>query len=254
MTSPVFYVDPSALADLKPGSFVALSGEEGHHAKNVKRLSVGEPVDVADGQGLRAGGVVDSVLPDGLRIRVENIVQESRTPELFLVQALAKGDRDLMAIEMATEAGVAGVIPWQADRSIVRWKGERARKAHSKWNNTLSAAAKQSRRALIPTAYDLHTSKQLTQMISEVIAEDAIVLILHEQGSQQLTSVLASLDKQQIKEIYLVVGPEGGITPEELDAFTNAGARITLLGREVLRSSTAGLAALTAVNIAVKHW
>ncbi|MFJ3030743.1 16S rRNA (uracil(1498)-N(3))-methyltransferase [Rothia terrae] len=254
MTSPVFYVEPSELSKVEVGSFIALTGEEGHHARNVKRLSSGESVDIADGEGMRAVGVVESVLPEGLSIRVIEMAHESRSPRLYLVQALAKGDRDIMAIEMATEVGVAGVIPWQADRSIVRWKGERAKKAHAKWQNVVSAAAKQSRRSLIPTVYDLHTSKQLTQTIAEVTGENAAVFILHEQGNQQLTSVLADTNLSSTEEIYVMVGPEGGISPEELDAFVQAGAQVTLLGQEVLRSSTAGLAALSAVNIAVKHW
>ncbi|MBM7050527.1 MULTISPECIES: 16S rRNA (uracil(1498)-N(3))-methyltransferase [unclassified Rothia (in: high G+C Gram-positive bacteria)] len=254
MTAPIFYPDDLDVGELAVGDTVTLTGDEGHHAKNVKRLSVGEAIDIADGCGTRLVGEVAQVIPEGLAVRIRAITQEAKATGIYLVQALAKNDRDLMAIEMATELGAVGIVPWSADRSIVRWKGERASKSYAKWQKTVQAAAKQSRRALIPTVYDLHSSKQLAQMVAEVTSEGAAVFILHEQGNQRLTDHLRVLDVAQVPEVYVVVGPEGGISDAEVDALVAAGASVGLLGTEVLRSSTAGAAALSALNLWSKAW
>ncbi len=176
------------------------------------------------------------------------------------MQALAKDGRDLLAIETATELGVYGVLPWSADRSIVRWKGERASKAHTKWQNTVTAAAKQSRRALIPEVYDLYSTTDLVELIEEVAGEgseqSAAVFILHEQATERLSALARKLVEAENlpEEIYLLVGPEGGISDREVQLFTDAGAKLALLGDEVLRSSTAGSAAMCTLNVVLGRW
>ncbi|MBS6434592.1 MAG: 16S rRNA (uracil(1498)-N(3))-methyltransferase, partial [Rothia mucilaginosa] len=173
-------------------------------------------------------------------------------------QALAKDGRDLLAIETATELGVYGVLPWSADRSIVRWKGERASKAHTKWQNTVTAAAKQSRRALIPEVYDLYSTADLVELIEEVAGSEqsAAVFILHEQATERLSALARKLVEAENlpEEIYLLVGPEGGISDREVQLFTEAGAHLALLGDEVLRSSTAGSAAMCTLNVVLGRW
>ena len=178
MSAPVFYIAPQEFDPLTPGTDFELTGPEGHHAK-VKRVENGERIDLADGQGRRALGTVEATTAGGIRVRISEIQHDKNPLEVYVVQALAKDGRDVQAIETATELGATGVVPWGADRSIVRWKGERAAKAHTKWRNTVVAAAKQSRRSRIPTVYDLHSTPELAELIAEVRAQGAAVFIPH---------------------------------------------------------------------------
>ena len=255
MSAPIFYISAEEYETLTPGASFELDGPEGKHAL-VKRMEVGESIDLGDGTGRRAVGTVHSLTDHGVIVRVEQLREERTSPRIYLVQALAKDGRDLLAIETATELGVYGVLPWSADRSIVRWKGERAAKAHTKWQNTVTAAAKQSRRALIPEVYDLYSTTDLVELIEEVTGQGSDVFILHEQATERLSAQAAKLagGENLPEEIYLLVGPEGGISDREVQLFTDAGAQLALLGDEVLRSSTAGSAAMCTLNVVLGRW
>ena len=257
MSAPIFYISAEEYETLTPGASFELDGPEGKHAL-VKRMEVGESIDLGDGTGRRAVGTVHSLTDRGVIVRVEQLREEHTSPRIYLVQALAKDGRDLLAIETATELGVYGVLPWSADRSIVRWKGERATKAHTKWQNTVTAAAKQSRRALIPEVYDLYSTTDLVELIEEVTGDEqsAAVFILHEQATERLSALARKLVEAENlpEEIYLLVGPEGGISDREVQLFTEAGAHLALLGDEVLRSSTAGSAAMCTLNVVLGRW
>ena len=255
MSAPIFYISAEEYETLTPGASFELDGPEGKHAL-VKRMEVGESIDLGDGTGRRAVGTVHSLTDRGVIVRVEQLREERTSPRIYLVQALAKDGRDLLAIETATELGVYGVLPWSADRSIVRWKGERASKAHTKWQNTVTAAAKQSRRALIPEVYDLYSTTDLVELIEEVTGQGSAVFILHEQATERLSALARTLVEAENlpEEIYLLVGPEGGISDREVQLFTEAGAQLALLGDEVLRSSTAGSAAMCTLNVVLGRW
>lgn len=255
MSAPIFYISAEEYETLTPGASFELDGPEGKHAL-VKRMEVGESIDLGDGTGRRAVGTVHSLTDRGVIVRVEQLREERPSPRIYLVQALAKDGRDLLAIETATELGVYGVLPWSADRSIVRWKGERASKAHTKWQNTVTAAAKQSRRALIPEVYDLYSTADLVELIKEVTGQGSAVFILHEQATERLSALARTLVEAENlpEEIYLLVGPEGGISDREVQLFTEAGAQLALLGDEVLRSSTAGSAAMCTLNVVLGRW
>ena len=255
MSAPIFYISAEEYETLTPGASFELDGPEGKHAL-VKRMEVGESIDLGDGTGRRAVGTVHSLTDRGVIVRVEQLREERSVPSIYLVQALAKDGRDLLAIETATELGVYGVLPWSADRSIVRWKGERAAKAHTKWQNTVTAAAKQSRRALIPEVYDLYSTTDLVELIEEVTGQGSAVFILHEQATERLSAQAAKLagGENLPEEIYRLVGPEGGISDREVQLFTEAGAHLALLGDEVLRSSTAGSAAMCTLNVVLGRW
>lgn len=255
MSAPIFYISTEEYDALTPGATCALGGSEGKHAL-VKRLELGERIDLGDGTGRRALGTVASINADGVSVQMQELREERSVPSIYLVQALAKDGRDLLAIETATELGVYGVLPWSADRSIVRWKGERAAKAHTKWQNTVTAAAKQSRRALIPEVYDLYSTTDLVELIKEVTGQGSAVFILHEQATERLSAQAAKLagGENLPEEIYLLVGPEGGISDREVQLFTEAGAHLALLGDEVLRSSTAGSAAMCTLNVVLGRW
>lgn len=253
MTRPVFYIRPEELEALSPGKGFELSGPEGHHAKNVKRIAVGESVDLVDGEGRRVVGTVSAVTPEGLDLLVESQITEDPDARIVLVQALAKGDRDLLAVEMATELGVSGIVPWQAQRSIVRWKADRAAKAHGKWVKTVEAAAKQARRSRVPHVASLHTTRQL----AAALEPDDRMFVLHEEAAEPLIEAAKPASHEDSSgqgRVFLVVGPEGGIGAEELEVLEAAGAMPVRLGPEVLRSSTAGAAALSALNVIRGRW
>lgn len=239
MTAPLFLVPAGSLAG-HPAT-VRLDGPEGRHAADVQRLGVGEEVLLSDGAGYAASCTVVQAHRGALDLTVEEVreVPEPQ-PRFVLVQALAKGDRDLMAVEAATELDVDEVLPWQADRSIVRWRAERADKAHRKWEQTVLAATKQARRTRVPAVGALVTRHTLTARVNDA----ALALVLHEEA----TEALADVELPEAGEVLLVVGPEGGVSPEELAALTAAGARPVRLGTTVLRTSTAGPAALAVLN------
>lgn len=246
MTAPLFWVDAGALAGAVPGSSVLVEGAEARHAVTVRRIAVGEQVIVADGDGAAIVGDVESADPAALVVRVEARRDEpAPTLRLVIVQALAKGGRDESAVEAATELGIDEVIPWEAERSIVRWKGPKVAKAHQKWVNVVVAAAKQSRRARTPEVAQPTSAKELVHRV----ADSAATFVLHEDA----TEPLAGATLPATGDVLLVVGPEGGISPGEIDALVAAGARPVRLGPGVLRSSTAGPAAI-AVLSAASRW
>ncbi|BAS09081.1 ribosomal RNA small subunit methyltransferase E [Arthrobacter sp. Hiyo4] len=212
-------------------------------------------MDIADGTGKRLTGTVVAASPVELTVECSALVVEDRPDiRLVLVQALAKGDRDELAVETATELGIDAVVPWQSERSIVRWKGERAAKAHAKWQSVVTAAAKQARRAWIP---EVRAAVETPGLAAAVAAAD-LAVILHEDAVRPLRSVLESWQGTQSdaghSEILLIVGPEGGISPREVTRLCDAGAVTALLGRHVLRSSTAGPAAVVLASDVLGRW
>ena len=227
------------------GGTVSISGPEARHAVTVSRLAVGEEVSIGNGQGVIARGPITEATHTELTIRVETIDEVERaSPAIVLVQALAKGDRDELAIQAATELGVDAVIPWSAGRSISRWEGAKVTKGHDRWSAVVREATKQSIRAWIPDVLDLATSKQLARL-----ADSTRMLVLEPTATESLTEV--ELDG---RDIVLVVGPEGGVTPAELDLLREAGASAVRLGSTVLRTSTAGPAAIAVLNAKLGRW
>ena len=241
MSLPLFHVAAGGLDDAAPDSLVVLDGPEGHHAATVRRLRQGERLVVADGAGRSVVGEVAAVGTGVLTVRVESVRDDpAPSPRIVLVQALAKGGRDEDAVESATELGVDVVIPWQASRSIVQWRGPKAEKGRRRWVHTVESAAKQSRRTRTPLVSDLVTTRGL----AEVLSAAAAAYVLHETATDPLATVPLPDDG----DVVLVVGPEGGIDDEELGDLRAAGGVPVHLGRSVLRSSTAGPAAIAVVS------
>jgi len=246
VSAPLFLVPAGALTGVDVGARLPLEGAEGRHAATVRRIAVGERVDVADGEGAVARCTVIAAARDALTLGVDALeVVPEPSPRLVLVQALAKGERDDLAVETATELGVDEVVPWQASRSVVVWKGERGERARRKWEQTVRAAAKQSRRTRVPVVAPLASGADVRARV----AGAALAVVLHEEGETPLAGVVPP----DHGEVLLVVGPEGGITPPELAALVGAGAVACRIGPHVLRSSTAGPAAL-AVLSAASRW
>lgn len=233
------------LDDVEVGARLSLTGAEAKHAATVSRTRPGESVLIGNGRGLVAAGEVLVATTSELTIDVEAVSRVERpTPSITLVQALAKGDRDELAIQAATELGVDAVVPWAASRSVSRWEGAKVAKGRERWATIVREAAKQSIRAWTPDARELATTKQVAALTA-----GARVLILEPDASEPLTGVVPDS-----RDLVLVVGPEGGIAPQELAAFRDAGAELVRLGETVLRTSTAGPAALAVLNAALRRW
>ena len=230
---------------LVPGT-VVVDGPEGRHAAMVTRLRVGEPVVLTDGAGRRGEGVVAVVGKDRVEVDLPAVAElPPSVPRLVVVQALPKGDRGELAIELMTEVGVDVVVPWAASRCITRWRDARGEKALSRWRTSAQAAAKQSRRARFPEIAAVAGTPEVEALLSGA----ALGAVLHEGATEPLAAVRVPADG----DVVLVVGPEGGVSPEELAAFTHAGAGTYRLGDTVLRTSTAGAAGL-AVLLSRTRW
>ncbi|MFB7370516.1 16S rRNA (uracil(1498)-N(3))-methyltransferase [Streptomyces sp. NPDC056222] len=235
MTAPVFVVE----AVPGPGSFL-LDGPEGRHAVSVKRMRAGEELVLTDGRGASADCVVLAAEgKDQLTVQVSaTVVEPEPVPRITVVQALPKGDRGELAVEIMTETGVDAIVPWAASRCITQWKGERGLKSLAKWRATAREAGKQSRRTRFPEVADAMTTKQ----VAALLAGADFAAVLHEDRDHP-SGALADAQLPAEGEIVLIVGPEGGVSPEELTVFEAAGAKPYRLGRSVLRTSTAGTAA-----------
>jgi len=241
MTLPLYLLDPQALTGRGVGDVVVLDGPQGRHAATVRRTRVGAHLLLTDGVGLRVQGEVVAVGSGTLDLRVLSVSHDPEpTPRFVLVQALAKNDRDDQAIEAATECGVDEVVPWQASRSVVQWRGERGAKARRKWDAVLVAATKQSRRTRRP----ILAATAGTTDVAARVRDAASAFVLHEDA----TVPLAGVTLPDAGDVLVVVGPEGGITPDELAVLQDAGAVVVRLGSTVLRSSSAGPAALAVLS------
>lgn len=243
MTLPVFVVDSDALH----AHTVELAGDEGHHAAVVKRIKPGEHLVVTDGRGAGAACRVQTVSKHGLVADVLWwMTERPPQPRLVVVQAIPKGDHAERAVDLVTEVGADMIVPWAASRNVVTWKRDREAKALNRWRAIAQAAAKQSRRLWFPSV----TSVQTTAQVAELIEGAALALVLDE-GAE---ASIAEIDMPERGDVVLVVGPEGGITPDESASFVAAGARPVLLGPTVLRSSTAGVVAAAIVLSRTTRW
>ncbi|MEO6790711.1 MAG: 16S rRNA (uracil(1498)-N(3))-methyltransferase [Ornithinibacter sp.] len=242
MSLPVHHV-PS-VSGRSVGDEVEVTGDEAHHAVAVRRLRVGESVVLTDGVGTRATGVVTETGKRVFSVSLSAVdLIERPTPALVVVQALPKGDRGELAVEVLTEIGAELIVPWAAERSVAVWKGERAVKSHARWVATAREAAKQARRDWFPEVAPLATTAQVIELVRQ--ADQAVAL--HEGATAPLPAPTGDL-------IVLIVGPEGGLGDEEVAAFSTAGAVIARLGTEVLRTSTAGVAAASALLAQTPRW
>ena len=233
--------------EIGSSSRVEVRGDEAHHAIKVVRLGVGDRVQISDGTAHWITGSIVEVTKNSFVVEVEDRgAKELVAPELIVVQALMKSDRSKEAIELLTVAGVDRIIPWQSERAIAKWQNDLG----EKWLNTAQGAAKQSRRPVLPLIETL----QSTATIAKRFAQGASFIVLHEEAELALSSLQATLQKNQYGPIVLVIGPEGGISPHEIQLFAEHGAHITRLGDHVLRSAHAGFASLAAVQTLLGRW
>ena len=247
MVATLFYVDSVP----ETGGLAAVEGDEGFHAATVRRIRPGETLVLADGSGTVADCVVEETGKRSLTARVlaRRTVEPAR-PEVTVVQAIPKSERSELAVELATEAGADEIIAWQAQRCMARWDGERAEKGLRRWRAVARSAARQSRRPHIPDVSGPMSTAGLAGYLAERVAGGALVLVLHESADQPL----AERPVASAESIVLVVGPEGGISDDELAALAKAGANPVRLGPTVLRTSTAAAVGLGAIGVLTGRW
>ena len=239
-----FYLSEE-LASAAVGSLISVTGSEARHAVTVSRIAVGESVAIGNGWGLVVTGAVVSAEPGAFVVRVETAVETPQNSQaVWLAQALAKGDRDEHAVQQATELGADGVIPWAAQRSIVKWEGAKIRKGHERWSAIVREASKQSMRAWLPEVADLASTTILA-----ALARDSRMLVLEPTAATALTEL-----QPDGRDVVLVVGPEGCIAPAELSRLEGSGAMLVRLGDTILRTSTAGPAAIAVLNAQLGRW
>jgi 16S rRNA (uracil1498-N3)-methyltransferase len=246
MTGALFYVDalPST------GQSVVVDGDEGFHASSVRRIRRGEEIDLSDGAGELAHCVVEDVGKGRLTAKVlDRRTVAIPSPTVTVVQALPKSDRSELAIELATEAGADTFVAWQASRCVARWDGQnRVDKGLRRWRAVARSAARQSRRAHIPSVSGVVSTTELVERIRDTVSTR--VLVLHESATQPITDDSVA----QADSLVLIVGPEGGIADDELAALCDAGASAVRLGPTVLRTSTAAAVALGALGVLTSRW
>ena len=235
----LFFVDQLSSSDNQ-----TLDGDDGYHAVKVLRLEVGEKIKVSDGKGNWVAGAVVEVGKKSLQIKVTERGEYRVTkPELIVVQAVTKSDRNKEMLELVTAAGADQIIPWQADRSISKWQVD----SEKKWQSTVKEACKQSRRVKMPQLQMVMSTKQIIEQISS----DKFVVVFDAESDLKFADITMPSD---LSVIYLIIGPEGGISDEELAIFKEAGALVVKLGEHVLRSAHAGFAALAAVQSRLGRW
>ena len=248
MTEALFYVDTLP----ESGELAVVDGDEGFHAASVRRIRVGEELDLGDGAGAVAHCVIEEVAKARLTARVlKRWTVEPAKPTVTVVQALPKSDRSELAIELATEAGADAFVAWQAARCVARWDGGRAEKGLRRWRAVARAASRQSRRPHIPSVSGVMTTGDLVADVREAVAAGTTVLALHESATEPMTKLALA----QAVSLMLVVGPEGGIADDEIArAVAVRVPRSVRLGPTVLRTSTAAAVALGALGALTSRW
>ncbi len=234
-------------ADALRGERVVLRGQEGRHAATVRRLARGEQAYLTDGAGTVARCLVSAAGPAELELTVLSRQSEPRPdPSVAVVQAIPKGDRGELAVELLTEVGADVIVPWAAERCVAQWRGERAEKALGRWRSAALQAAKQSRRAWLPEV----SAQAGMSAVARRIRSAALAIVLEPDTPARL----ADLDLPAAGEIVLVIGPEGGITAAEEHELAAAGAVSARLGPTVLRASSAGVVAAGIVLSRTARW
>lgn len=241
MTAPVFFVDHAQLTS----AVCRISGDEGRHAATVKRMRVGERIDVCDGMGNRASGVVTALGRDWVDLDIdERSFTEPSAVQFVAVQAVAKGDRADLAIEILTEVGIDRIIPWQSQHSIAKW--DDSGKSLLKWQRVAREASKQARRSWIP---QIDEAVSTTELVAALPACE-VVVVLHESAEASLNDIAIP----ELGTVALVIGPEGGISEAELEALRSIGAHVVRMGTTVMRTSTAGGVALAVLAAKTERW
>ncbi|CAB4887899.1 unannotated protein [freshwater metagenome] len=224
------------------GAAYEFDSEDAHHAIKVLRIAAGEIFNLSDGKGAWSRVSVSNVGKKSMTLKVlETGFEDALEVQFTVIQAIPKGDRIKESIEMSTEGGVDRIVMWKSARSIGR-----ADEKIEKLQHTAREASKQSRRFRIPAVVGVSN----TDAVVDEIAKSDLALVFHESATATISQVV----KPGAKKVAIIIGPEGGLTDGEVETFSAAGAKVVLMGRPILRSAHAGLAALAATNTALSVW
>ena len=229
---------------ISTGQRQVLESDEAHHAIKVLRLNIGEIIKISDGVGKWVSGPIVEIAKKELFISIsERGETQAAKPELVLVQAITKSDRNKEMLELAVEAGVDRIIPWQSERSISKWQSD----SEEKWQVGIKQSCKQARQTKLPNLMQVMSTAELVK----TIGSGGYGIVFHEEASTKFSEL--TIPNSQ-SSVYLVIGPEGGISEQELLSFQNNGSKVVRLGDTVLRSAHAGFAALSAVQTKLGRW
>ena len=229
---------------ISTGQRQVLENDEAHHAIKVLRLNTGEVIKISDGVGNWVSGPIVEIAKKELYVSItERGEIQAAKPELVLVQAITKSDRNKEMLELAVEAGVDRIIPWQSERSISKWQSD----SEQKWQVGIKQSCKQARQVKLPQLMQVMSTTEVIKSISE----GGFGIVFHEESSTKFSDL--TIPNSQ-SSVYLVIGPEGGISEQELLSFQNNGSKVVRLGDTVLRSAHAGFAALSAVQTKLGRW
>jgi len=229
---------------ISTGQRQVLESDEAHHAIKVLRLNIGEIIKISDGVGKWVSGPIVEIAKKELYVSITERGQiQAAKPELVLVQAITKSDRNKEMLELAVEAGVDRIIPWQSERSISKWQSD----SEEKWQVGIKQSCKQARQTKLPNLMQVMSTAELVK----TIGSGGYGIVFHEEASTKFSEL--TIPNSQ-SSVYLVIGPEGGISEQELLSFQNNGSKVVRLGDTVLRSAHAGFAALSAVQTKLGRW
>lgn len=229
---------------ISSGSKQVLQNDEAHHAIKVLRVNIGELIKISDGVRNWVSGPIIEIAKKELIISITDRGEiQSAKPELVLVQAITKSDRNKEMLELAVEAGVDRIIPWQADRSISKWQSD----STQKWQAGIKQSCKQARQIKLPQLMKVMNTSEVVK----VIGSEGFGIVFHEGAPTKLSEITIP---NSLTAVYLIIGPEGGISEQELELFQNANSKVVRLGETVLRSAHAGFAALSAVQTKLGRW
>lgn len=249
MSLPVFLSEFATAPS--SGEVMVIRGAEAKHIQ-VRRLRVGTQVEITNGRDDLILGTLMHIDSREVHIRIDHSSRSDRpTPHVTVIQALPKSDRAELAVDLMVESGVDCIIPWSARNCVAKWQGKEE-KARMKWENASREAAKQARRAWIPPVQKLHSTAEVVAHIHSAVAADGVVGMLHEEETQSFRKFAEQAAKAPT--VTFIVGPEGGIAPEEVDQFAAAGALPIVLGPTVLRTALAGSAAINALGPLTQRW
>jgi 16S rRNA (uracil1498-N3)-methyltransferase len=236
MNLPRFYCREA----LSPGAHVELPEPVARHAVRVLRLPPGAPMVLFDGRGGEYPAHIERIERDRVMAELAawNDVERESTLAITLIQALQAGDKMDFTIQKAVELGVRDIVPVESRRSVLRLAGERAGKRVAHWQGVVASACEQCGRNQVPLVAPL---EKLENWLARP-AHGVLRLMLAPDGEQALADITPA------KEVQLLIGAEGGLDPQEVIAAKSAGFQAVRMGPRILRTETAGLAALAAMQ------
>jgi len=237
----LFFVKPSQVSE----EFITVTGSDVQHISKVLRLTKGAVLHIADGTGLEYKGTIVDKGQDYVRLAIierYNNTSESSV-EITLLQGIPKGDKMELIIQKCTELGVKRFVPVACERSVVKLSPEKARLKQARWQKIAEEAAKQSRRGLLPEVLEVQILEEALKNIQE---DEALLIPWEEEKANSLKASLQLMRGKQ-QRISILIGPEGGLTSEEVALAQRSGGSVVTLGPRILRTETAGLAVVAMV-------